>query len=48
MNFVIIVYTRVLQSLKRGCEEFREHELVDSGASVSELKPCVTKEVLWI
>lgn len=46
INLVIIVYIRVLQSLRRGSEEFREHELVGVGASVSELKPCVVKEVL--
>lgn len=27
MSIVIIVYLRISQSLKRGCESFREHEL---------------------
>lgn len=48
MNVVIIVYIRVLQSRRRGCEEVREHELVDAGASVSQLKPRAAKEMLWI
>lgn len=48
MNVVIIVYIRVLQSRRRGYEEVREHELVDAGASVSQLKPRAAKEMLWI
>lgn len=34
MNTVIIVYIRVLESLRRGCKEFREHELVGNASQM--------------
>lgn len=34
MNTVIIVYIRVLESLRRGCKEVREHELVGNASQM--------------